>query len=65
MEVDDTAPKAAFVHEFERQPYSVGKRARTGSDEKRNDEQVQLVDETGCERMRGERRTADRDIALG
>src|SRR5215216_2745765 len=62
MEVDDAAPEAALVHQFEPQADIRRKSPLAATHDERDEEQVALVDQRGRERVGGERRTANGEV---
>src|SRR5205823_13627486 len=54
VEVDHAAAEAPLVQELELQAKTAGQRLRAAADDDRRDEQVELVDEAGRERLGGE-----------
>ncbi len=65
VQVDDAAAEPALVEQLEVEPDAVGQPRRPAADDHRVHELVQLVDQPGAQRLRGERRPADRDVAVG
>ena len=54
MEVDDAAVEPALIEQLQPQTNVIGKSLRAASDDDRDDEQVDLIDQPVLERARGE-----------
>jgi hypothetical protein len=63
VQVHDAALESAFVQQLELHPEISGKPVGAASDDDGRDELMELVDQPGSERVRGEPGTADREVA--
>lgn len=63
-EVDDAVREGPFADQLRLQLDAVGQRSRSTSDYDGRDEEVKFVDEAGCERLPGEVRSADGQVAI-
>ena len=63
MEVDDAVAEPVVVEQLELHAHVVWQRPLAASDDDRREEQVDLVDQPGPDRLRGEHRPADRQVA--